>query len=123
MGGAPNPSGCALERVQSITAKKVIEAHVFMMEELEDLLDTFSKLPDMGSYDRTNVIIVAQAILGSRIEAKFGVTMEDIESAVLMNHTILATHQEFAGINIKMKHAMGKLAGNKYDNVVQRPTM
>jgi len=112
--GAPSPSSVASEKVQSISVRKVIDVHNFMLQELEKLVDDYQKAPGREGYDMKTVTIAAQAIVGSQIEAKFGITSEDIESAVLMYHANLATDQEFAQVNIKIQHAMGKLMGTTF---------
>jgi len=112
--GAPNPSRCASEKVQAINVKKILDVHNFMFQELDKLVIDFNSLTDKESYDMKTVTVVAQAMVGSKIEAKFGITSEDIESAVLMYHTMLATDQEFAAINIKIQHTMGKLMGTPF---------
>lgn len=109
--GAPNPTSCATEKVQAITVKKIIDVHKFMLQELGNLVEDFQKLANKDRFDMKTVTIAAQAIVGSKIEAKFGITSEDIESAVLMYHTMLATDQEFATINVQIQHTMGKLMG------------
>lgn len=112
--GAPNPSQVASDKVQAITVKKILDVHQFMLEELERLVDYFEHVPNKNTYDLKTVTIAAQAIVGSKVEAKFGITSEDIESAVLMYHTVLATDQEFANINVKIQHTMGKLMGTPF---------
>merc|ERR1712217_570318 len=94
-----------------ISVKKVVEVHKFMLKEFEKILDLFMTLPNKESYDTKITIIVAQAIMGMNVEQKFGLTSDEIESAVLMYHTMLATDQEFANVNIQIQHAMGKLMG------------
>mmetsp|Transcript_75312 Transcript_75312/g.197400 ORF Transcript_75312/g.197400 Transcript_75312/m.197400 type:complete len:247 (-) Transcript_75312:312-1052(-) len=112
--GAPNPSTCTSDKVQGISVKKIIDVHNFMQEELDRLVTDFHAMPNRDSYDMKTVTIAAQAIVGSKIEDKFGITSEDIESAVLMHHAMLATNQEFASINIKIQHTMGKLMGAQF---------
>jgi hypothetical protein len=112
--GAPNPSTCTSDKVQGISVKKIIDVHTFMQEELDKLVTDFHSMPNKDSYDMKTVTIAAQAIVGSKIEDKFGITSEDIESAVLMHHAMLATSQEFANINIKIQHIMGKLMGAQF---------
>eukprot|EP00930_Biecheleria_cincta_P044757 TRINITY_DN30823_c0_g1_i1.p1 TRINITY_DN30823_c0_g1~~TRINITY_DN30823_c0_g1_i1.p1 ORF type:complete len:252 (+),score=74.46 TRINITY_DN30823_c0_g1_i1:504-1259(+) len=114
--GAPSPSNLASDKVQNISVKKVIDIHNFMLEELEKLVADFQKTPGKESFDMKTVTIAAQAIVGSKIQAKFGITSEDIESAVLMYHAHLATDQDFATVNIKIQHAMGKLMGTTYSS-------
>lgn len=112
--GAPHPSSVASDKVQAITVQKIIEVHTFMLKELENLVEEFTGKPNKDSYDLKTVTIAAQAIVGSRVEEKFKITSEDIESAVLMNHSMLATDQEFANINIKIQQTMGKLMGSSF---------
>lgn len=109
--GAPDPTNVAADRVHAITVKKIIEVHQFMLEELERLVDYFQGMQKKEELDMKTVTIAAQAIVGSKMEDKFGITSEDIESAVLLYHTMLATDQDFAGINMKIQHTMGKLMG------------
>jgi len=114
--GAPDPSSGASERVRSITVPVIIDVHTFMLEQLEQLNSDFQALPNQASFDMKTVTITAQAIVGSKIEQKFGISSEDIESAVLTYHTTLATHQEFASINIKIQHTMTKLMGTPFSS-------
>lgn len=113
--GAPSPNSCTSEKVQAITVKTIIDVHNFMLEKLNILVKDFLALPNRESYDMKTVTIAAQAIVGSKIEDQFGITSEDIESAVLMYHTNLATNQEFAAVNIKIQHTMGKLMGTAFE--------
>eukprot|EP00928_Gymnodinium_smaydae_P054892 TRINITY_DN3858_c0_g2_i1.p1 TRINITY_DN3858_c0_g2~~TRINITY_DN3858_c0_g2_i1.p1 ORF type:complete len:251 (+),score=69.23 TRINITY_DN3858_c0_g2_i1:41-793(+) len=112
--GAPTPSSVVSEKVESITVRKILEVHQFMFEELERLEKQFQTLKKKGSYDMKTVTIAAQAVVGSKVEERFGITTEEIESAVLMYHTVLATDQDFANINVKIQHTMGKLMGNPF---------
>lgn len=109
--GTPNANNVASEKVQGITVKTIIEVHNFMLKELEELVDKYQSMQKGRELDMKTVTIVAQAIVGAKMEEKFDITSEDIESAVLMYHTMLATDQEFANINLKIQHTMGKLMG------------
>mmetsp|Transcript_24008 Transcript_24008/g.66769 ORF Transcript_24008/g.66769 Transcript_24008/m.66769 type:complete len:255 (+) Transcript_24008:53-817(+) len=112
--GAPNPGSVTSDKVQAITTQKILEVHQFMLEEFEKLVNYFQDGSNKSSYDMKTVTIAAQAIIGSKVEAKFGITSEDIESAVLMYHTVLATDKDFAQINCKIQSAMGKLMGTPF---------
>merc|ERR1719160_1362780 len=105
--GTPNP-----DRVREISVKTVIDVHTFMLEELEKMLKYFNGIKDQSSYDMKTVTIAAQALVGAKVEERFSITSEDIENAVLMHHTQLATDKEFANINIKIQNTMGKLMGS-----------
>eukprot|EP00440_Ansanella_granifera_P058387 gb/GFBE01063285.1/.p1 GENE.gb/GFBE01063285.1/~~gb/GFBE01063285.1/.p1 ORF type:complete len:255 (+),score=85.66 gb/GFBE01063285.1/:1-765(+) len=112
--GAPSPGAVASEKVQSISVKKVIDVHHFMLKEMEAVVAELEKSPDIKSYDMKPVTIAAQAIVGSKIEKQFGITSEDVEGAVMMYHANLATDQDFAQVNIRIQHAMGKLMGANF---------
>lgn len=108
--GAPDASNTSSEKVQSITVKKIIEVHQFMKDELSSLVDKVQSM-NRKDLDMKTVTIAAQAIVGSKMEEKFSITSEDIESAVLLYHTMLATDQTFAQLNMDIQATMSKLMG------------
>jgi len=116
--GAPNPANTQSAKVQEITVKEIIAVHKFMLEELEQLVKIYQGLQNKTTggreLDMKTVTIVAQAMVGAKMEEKFNIASEDLESAVLLYHTMLATDQEFAGINQQIQHTMGKLMGNAF---------
>merc|ERR1712224_49674 len=112
--GAPSPNSHQSSKVQTITVKKIIDVHNFMLEELDNLVKHFQTVSDHKSYDMKTVTIAAQALVGAKVEEKFGYSSEDIEGAVLTHHASLATNQEFANINISMQNTMSKLMGTNF---------
>lgn len=112
--GAPNPANTQSAKVQEITVKEIIAVHKFMLEELEKLVKVYQDVQKEGlaELDMKTVTIVAQAMVGAKMEEKFNFASEDLESAVLLYHTMLATDQEFAVINQQIQHTMSKLMGN-----------
>lgn len=107
--GLPDTSGANQGNV--VAAKRVIEVHAFMLEELEKLVQHFASIKDKNSYDLKTVTLAAQAVVGAKVEEKFNLTSEDIERAVIKHHHHLATDQEFAHVNMKMQAAMTQLMG------------
>lgn len=112
--GAPNPSNASNEKVQGITVKQIIEVHSFMLKELEDLVAYFQTLPNKESFDMKTVTIAAQGMVESKVQQSFSISSDEIESAVLMHHAMLATDQEFADVNVKIQLAMQKLMGKSF---------
>lgn len=112
--GAPDPASVTSERVQTITVKKIIDVHSFMLKELNSLVGSIQTLPNRENLDMKTVTIAAQAIVGAKVESTFGTTSEDIESAVLVHHTTLAADQEFRDLNIKIQETMTKLMGSSF---------
>lgn len=107
--GAPNPNSS--KKAASITVNEIIKVHEYMLQELEVLVASLKSRQDT---DLKTMTIAAQAVVGAKMEQKFGYSSEDIESAVLMYHTMLATNQEFATINQKIQHTMALLMGNPF---------
>lgn len=107
--GSPSPDSVASDNAKAISVKQVMEVHQLMLQELDALAKKISEKPNLSQYDSKTVTIAAQAIVGYKVEDKFGITSEDIESAVLLHHTVLATDQEFANLNVNIQGTMGKL--------------
>ncbi|CAE7867787.1 unnamed protein product [Symbiodinium necroappetens] len=112
--GAPNPTNAVSDKIQSISVKDIIDIHTFMLQELQQLIKEYTGSDSKEAFDTKTVTIAAQAIIGSKFETQFGLTSEDVESAVLMYHANLATDQNFAQINIKISHAMSQLLGTPF---------
>jgi hypothetical protein len=99
------------DKTSTAKASRVVEVHCFMEEELSKVVKYFNKLNNKDSYDVKLVTLAAQAIVGAKVEERFGWTSEDIERVVLKNHEELAKDQEFAKVNQKMRQTMNELVG------------
>lgn len=115
--GAPSPTSTVSPNVQAITVKQVIEVHSFMLQELQNLNTEFHSKPNKESFDIKTVTIAAQAIVSAKIEHKYGINSEEMESAVLLYHTTLATDHAFAEVNIKIQQTMAKLMGTPFGQI------
>lgn len=60
------------------------------------------------------VTIAAQAYVGARVQEKFDLSSEDIESAVLIHHQALASDSEFACVNMQIQATMNQLMGSQF---------
>jgi len=108
--GAPDPS--ASDKGAVVPAKRVIEVHSFMLQELEKLVQYyFTTVKNKETYDMKTLTLALQAVVGAKVEEKFSMTSEDIERAVIKHHSALATDQEFERVNMKMQHVMAQLMG------------
>jgi len=101
-------------KIQGVTRKTIVQIHEYMLAELKKLVEEFQKLPDRVSLDARTLTMTAQAIIGSRVEAKFGLTSDEIESAVLFNHANLINDSEFARVNVQMQQTMSQLMGSQF---------
>lgn len=103
MGGGPSA------RAKEMTVEEIVEIHAFMLEELQTFAAQFRGLDDRGAYSTKTVIIASQVVLESRRSAKFGVTSEEVDAAVMEKHASLATSEKFMTIHMKMQQAMVSL--------------
>lgn len=105
------------KKVQAITVETIVEVHSFMLTVLERLQVEQSVLKSKVEehlqvktsercYDRKIVVIVVQAIVGAKIQEKFAITSEEIESAVSMQHSKLDRNQEFVNVNMAIGRIM-----------------
>jgi len=115
MGRGPSTEtgGKMSDKVKNCTVKELVEIHRFMLAELQALVSAFFKLQNPGQYEMKTVTIAAQAMVGAKVEQKFGYTTEDIEASVVHLHSQLATDRDFANVNIEMQRTMSQLMGTQ----------
>jgi len=106
--GSPPTGVAATEASQSLTVQKLVDIHNFMLAEFEKL----AACSDKGSRDARTVTFAAQAVVAGKSEAKFKVSPEDVEAAVLAQQGVLACNDEFSGINLKLQQTIAQLAGS-----------
>eukprot|EP00931_Biecheleriopsis_adriatica_P095691 TRINITY_DN692_c0_g1_i1.p1 TRINITY_DN692_c0_g1~~TRINITY_DN692_c0_g1_i1.p1 ORF type:complete len:250 (-),score=90.19 TRINITY_DN692_c0_g1_i1:90-839(-) len=107
MGAPKGGVAAATEAAASLSAKKLIDIHAFMLQEFEKLASS----KDKGSSDPKILTFAAQALVAGKTEQAFKVSPEDIENAVLAQQGALIASTEFSDINMKMQQAMTKLVG------------
>lgn len=99
---APNPTPEAYK----ISKERLIAVHEFMRDELQKLVDETGSWPKDDSKVLT---LAAQAYVGAKVQKKFGLTGEDIEGAVLLNHKELASDSNFTMVNMAIQKIMNEL--------------
>jgi len=112
MMGAPSPSMQAPSaKAKEITIQTLIDVHKFMAEGLTGIVADVETTPNKSSLDPKTAMMAAQTVVAAKVEAKFNVTSEDLEAAVIANQDKLQTSQEFAMISQQMQTVMTKLMG------------
>lgn len=107
--GISTGSSESSQKVQALSVKKIIEVYSFMFKELESVAEQCESTRANRNLEREIVMIAAQTIVEAKVETKFDITNDDIESAVRVNHEALATDQEFKSVQEKIVSIMGKL--------------
>lgn len=89
-----------------ISKERLIEVHEFMRDELQILAN---EAGSCAKVDTKVLTLAAQAYVGAKVQKKFGLTGEDIEGAVLLNHKELATNATFTLVNMAIQKIMNDL--------------
>eukprot|EP00930_Biecheleria_cincta_P073345 TRINITY_DN60643_c0_g1_i1.p1 TRINITY_DN60643_c0_g1~~TRINITY_DN60643_c0_g1_i1.p1 ORF type:complete len:257 (+),score=70.95 TRINITY_DN60643_c0_g1_i1:42-773(+) len=110
MGGQPSPQSAS--GPSNASSAKVIEVHAFMLEELQKVVAHVRTASDKV-FEVKTLTLAAQAVVGAKVEEKFSLTSDDIESAVIMHHEVLAQDKEFESLNLQMQQAMAELMQQK----------
>lgn len=103
-------------KVSDCTVAEMVEIHRYMLDELRKVVADVQK--DTCAYEIKTVMIAAQAIVGAKVEAKFGYSTEDIEACVHHMHTALSVDPDFATVNVHMQGAMNELMSSQIPAVV-----
>jgi len=106
MGPDPNAMASSSEKAQSITSEKITEINAFMLKELLQLIKDFHRIAGKATYDMKTVVTATQAMLDSKVTAKFNVESEDMERAIMANQTTLFQDQAFFSTHMKIQQTM-----------------
>lgn len=106
MGAPPGGAAAVTEASSSLTPKKLLDIHKFMLSEYEKLAGA-----DKASKDATVLSFAAQAYVAGKTEAQFKIASKDIEDAMLTHEGALTSDPEFAAVNKKLQQAIAKLLG------------
>mmetsp|Transcript_423 Transcript_423/g.653 ORF Transcript_423/g.653 Transcript_423/m.653 type:complete len:253 (-) Transcript_423:117-875(-) len=96
------------KKVEDISLRKVIDIHKFMLAEVQGII---ADRKMVGKSDSQIATLAVQAIIGARVEEKFGFASEEIEAAVLLYHQMLETNQEFKTVTMQLQAALGEFLG------------
>ncbi|CAJ1392315.1 unnamed protein product [Effrenium voratum] len=127
------------EKAESVTPDKIVEVHKYMLEEVQVLVKDFRETKtqaadsqtrtgdgiqlsvhsNKSNYDSKTVTLTAQAMVGAKVEDKYGLSSEDIEHAVVLHHEALANNKDFAHVNMQMQKAMSFLMGGGADGMLR----
>jgi len=101
-------------KIQGVNRKTIVQIHEFMLAELKKLVEDIQKNPDRLSLDARTLTMATQVLIGARVETKFGLSSDEIESVVVFHQAGLANDPEFARINVQMQATMSQLMGSQF---------
>merc|ERR1712151_269880 len=106
MGPDPNSVASPSEKAKSITTEKITEINAFMLSELQQFIKYFHSLAGKTTYDMKTVVAATQAMLDSKVTAKFNVETEDMEGAIMANQNKLVRDAAFLETHQKIQETM-----------------
>lgn len=97
--------------VRNITISQILAIHEYMLSELESVVREFKSLQNRQTMEIKTLTIAAQAIVAAKVEEKFNLTSDQVESAVIINHAELTASHAFTRLTMQMQTEMSELIG------------
>jgi hypothetical protein len=93
---------------KSLDAKELVSIHEFMLEQLRSISGEVESKFDRAGVDMRALAVAAQVLVGAKVQQKFGVDTDDIESSIIKHHDALSTDVKFATVNDEIQKLMAK---------------
>ena len=93
---------------KNVDIKELISIHEFMLEELKKVSTEVDTKLNRAGIDMRALAVAAQVLVGARVQEKFGVDTDDIESSIIKNHDALSKDAKFAAVNDEIQRLMAK---------------
>ncbi|KAH7647173.1 hypothetical protein FG379_002864 [Cryptosporidium bovis] len=101
-----------MKKIENIDNKQLININGFMLEELKEFVGQYSNVSNKHIYDVKTLTIAAQVWVGSKVEKRFSLNSDDIETAMLIRSQSLKDDPEFGRISLQMQATMEQLIGS-----------
>lgn len=94
---------------KSLDLKQLIAIHEYMLEELKLVsVSVDKKLQNGAGTDMRALAVAAQVLVGAKVQEKFGVDTDDIESSIIRNHEQLSKDNRFGTVNEEIQRLMAR---------------
>jgi hypothetical protein len=93
---------------KSLDVKELISIHEFMLEHLKKISEEVDQKLNRAGVDMRALAVAAQVLVGARVQEKFGVDTDDIESSIIKHHDALSKDVKFATVNDEIQKLMAK---------------
>lgn len=93
---------------KSLDAKELVAIHEFMLEQLRSISDDVDSKFNRAGVDMRALAVAAQVLVGAKVQQKFGVDTDDIESSIIKHHDALSKDVKFATVNDEIQKLMAK---------------
>lgn len=94
---------------KALEMKDLVSIHEFMLDELKEVSsEVDTKLKRGAGVDLRALAVAAQVLVGAKVQEKFSVDTDDIESSIIKNHDALAKDVKFAQVNEEIQRLMAR---------------
>jgi len=111
-GGEDMPSEPSA-KVKETSTEKLLEMNLLMLEELKQFIADFHAHKAAHSskkFDIKTVVIASQALLDSKITAKYGLMSDDVQAAIMLNQAELSKNAKFLECHMQIQSSLEELA-------------
>jgi hypothetical protein len=94
---------------KALEVKELVSIHEFMLEELKGVSsEVDAKLKRGPGVDMRALAVAAQVLVGAKVQQRFAVDTDDIESSIVKHHEALSKDVKFANVNDEIQRLMAK---------------
>lgn len=94
---------------KSLEVKELLTIHEFMLEELRGVsAEVDEKLKRGPGVDMRALAVAAQVLVGAKVQQRFAVDTDDIETSIVKHHEVLSKDVKFANVNDDIQRLMAK---------------
>lgn len=89
--------------------KELVTIHEFMLDELKTVsTQVDNKLKRGSGVDMRALAVAAQVLVGAKVQQKFGVDTDDIETSIIKHHEGLSKDVKFGAVNEEIQRLMAR---------------
>jgi hypothetical protein len=94
---------------KALEVKELVTIHEFMLEELKVVSsEVDAKLKRGPGVDMRALAVAAQVLVGAKVQQRFAVDTDDIETSIVKHHEALSKDVKFANVNDEIQRLMAK---------------
>lgn len=94
---------------KTLEVKELVTIHEFMLEELKVVSsEVDAKLKRGPGVDMRALAVAAQVLVGAKVQQRFAVDTDDIETSIVKYHEALSKDVKFANVNDEIQRLMAK---------------
>eukprot|EP00931_Biecheleriopsis_adriatica_P039536 TRINITY_DN2260_c0_g1_i1.p1 TRINITY_DN2260_c0_g1~~TRINITY_DN2260_c0_g1_i1.p1 ORF type:complete len:268 (+),score=61.69 TRINITY_DN2260_c0_g1_i1:41-805(+) len=95
----------------AFSAETIVEVRAFMLQQMAAVVDQFASLPRTEDRSFKSAVLAMEALVNAKVEARFGIKVDDLNGAVRMKSEELEKNADFVQVMRKTGQVVGFLNG------------